>query len=549
MRFLATLPSLILIFLCACNNSNKTTELAPLSIEENQKSRLDIYKEVTLNTDLSHLSKQQKQMLGLLIEASQVIDELYWLQNYGEDKDIFLARIKNLKVRKFAEINYGPWDRLNNETVFIKGEKEKLSGANFYPYDMQKSEFETSQFFDKKGLYSIVSRNHSNELMTIAYSEYYEEQLNRVAIILEKSALLAENQKFSQYLTLRAEALRSDNYQASDLAWMDMKDNLIDVVIGPIETYEDRLYGYRAAFESYVLIKDLAWSKKLSKYAKHLNQLQKSLPVDRKYKREKPGNKSDLNVYDAIYFAGQANAGSKTIAINLPNDEEVQLAKGTRRLQLKNSMQAKFDEILVPIANQLIIPEQRNHVTFNAFFTNTMFHEIAHGLGIKKVVKSKETVREALKEHASALEEGKADVLGLFMIRELYNKKVLTEGELADYYVTFMTSVFRSVRFGASSAHGKANMIRFNYFMEKGAFTRNEQGLYEIHMKKMTTAVKELSRIILTLQGKGDYKGTDELIQKSGHVNSLLQQDLVQLEKMNIPVDIYFKQGKEVLKL
>ena len=270
---------------------------------------------------------------------------------------------------------------------------------------------------------------------------------------------MAEDPGLRAYLNARAAALMSNEYRESDMLWMDMKNNALDIVIGPIENYEDQLNGYKAACEAYVLVKDMSWSERLKKYAAMLPELQKSLPVPDEYKQESPGTNSDLNAYDVIYYSGDCNAGSKTIAINLPNDEEVQLKKGSRRLQLKNTMRAKFDLILVPIANLLIVPEQRKHITFNAFFSNTMFHEVAHGLGIKNTINGKGRVRENLREAAGALEEGKADILGLYMVTELFNSGQLTEGELEDYYVTFMASVFRSVRFGASSAHGKANRV------------------------------------------------------------------------------------------
>ena len=277
--------------------------------------------------------------------------------------------------------------------------------------------------------------------------------------------------------------------------------------------------------------------------------LVKGLPVNKKYKKETPGSDADLNAYDVVYVSGHANSGGKTIAINLPNDEQVQLEKGTRRLQLKNAMRAKYDAIMQPIAQMLIVPEQRENVTFNAFFANTMFHEVAHGLGIKNTINNKGTVRQALKEHASALEEGKADILGLYMISQLLEKKAITEGELADYYTTFLAGIFRSVRFGASSAHGKANMVRFNYFAEHGAFTRNEQGLYAVNMEKMTTAIDSLSSLILTIQGDGDYQGVQKLVDESGVIGEQLAQDLAKLSAGNVPVDIVFEQGKKVLGL
>lgn len=545
--------------LSACNNEPTSTNTDTAASKKGQQTspqlipeftnRLDIYQEVTLSADLSHLSSNQKKMLTLLIDASKIMDDLFWRQAFSQDKNTFLASINDEKVRRFAEINYGPWDRLDGDKVFLTQNIAKAHGAEFYPKDMSKTEFEQATLAEKDGLYSIISRNDEGQLATIAYSEMYSDEINRAAAILEKAATFADDKEFANYLNMRAKALRTDEYQASDFAWMDMKNNPIDVVIGPIENYEDQLYGYRAAFEAYVLIKDLSWSEKLAKYAQYLPELQKELPVPKKYKAEVPGSDADLNAYDVIYYGGHSNAGSKTIAINLPNDEQVQLEKGTRRLQLKNAMRAKFDTIMLPIAETLIVPEQRQNVTFTGFFANTMFHEVAHGLGIKNTINDKGTVRQSLKEHASALEEGKADILGLYMIRQLLEKEAITEGKLEEYYTTFMAGIFRSVRFGASSAHGKANMVRFNYFQEKGAFSRNEQGLYSVNMDKMSEAIDSLSELILTLQGNGDYEGVDALVASKGVISDTLATDLARLESAKIPVDIVFKQGKKVLGL
>ncbi len=548
---LSKIASVLLVAsaLSACGDNNETTKSSAVNLLPEYQNRLDIYKTVTLSADLSHLSSNQKQMLSLLIEASDIIDNLFWQQAFGQDKATFLASISDEKVREFARINYGPWDRLNGDKAFLTNTAEKSHGAQFYPADMTKAEFEQATFEDKNGLYSLVRRNENGQLTTIAFSEAYADEINRIAVILEKASTLADDNEFAAYLNMRAKAIRTDDFQASDFAWMDMKNNPIDIVIGPIETYEDQLFGYRAAFESYVLIKDMSWSEKLAKYAEYLPELQRDLPVSKKYKAEVPGSDADLNAYDVIYYAGHSNAGGKTIAINLPNDEQVQLKKGTRRLQLKNAMRAKFDAIMTPISETLIVPEQRKNVTFTAFFANTMFHEVAHGLGIKNTINDKGTVRQSLKEHASALEEGKADILGLYMVRQLLAKNVITEGTLEDYYTTFLTGIFRSVRFGASSAHGKANMVRFNYFAEQGAFTRNEQGLYTVNVEKMTAAIDSLSELILTLQGNGDYQGVDKLVAESGVIKSDLASDLASLETANIPVDITFNQGKKVLGL
>ncbi|WP_286235254.1 dipeptidyl-peptidase 3 family protein [Thalassotalea sediminis] len=538
------------LLLSACNEKAPTTDnTTALQLTDTYQDKLDIYQEVTLTADLTHLNDNQRKMLSLLIEASDIIDELFWQQAYNKDKAAFLKAIEHKDTKKFAAINYGPWDRMNGDMPFLKGVDAKPLGAQFYPEDMTKAEFDQASFEGKESLYSLVRRNKQGELISIAYSEAFHDELQRIAAILEKAATFAEDKEFANYLTMRAEALLTDNYQASDFAWMDMKNNPIDVVIGPIETYEDQLYGYRAAFESYVLVKDMAWSEKLAKYAAYLPELQKGLPVSRKYRKEMPGTDADLNAYDVIYATGHANAGGKTIAINLPNDEKVQLEKGTRRLQLKNAMRAKYDAIMAPLAEVLIVPEQREHVTFNAFFANTMFHEVAHGLGIKNTINNKGTVRQSLKEHASALEEGKADILGLYMVRQLLDKKVITEGQLEDYYTTFLAGIFRSVRFGASSAHGKANMVRFNYFAEHEAFTRNEQGLYQVNYEKMTKAIDSLSTLILTLQGNGDYQGVAKLVAETGIIKPELQNDLAKLSAANIPVDITYLQGKKQLGL
>ena len=262
-----------------------------------------------------------------------------------------------------------------------------------------------------------------------------------------------------------------------------------------------------------------------------------------------PGTDAELNAYDAIYYAGEANAGSKTIAINLPNDETVQLEKGTRRLQLKNTMRAKFDSILVPIADMLIAEDQRRHVTFDAFFGNTMFHEVAHGLGIKNTITGQGTVREALREHASAMEEGKADVLGLYMVSRLFEEGEIAEGDIRDNYVTFIASIFRSVRFGSTSAHGRANMVRFNFFQRNGAFSRDAAtGTYRVDFDRMAIAMTDLSKLILTLQGDGDYEGAGQLLTDQGVIFEELEGDLDRLAEAGIAVDIVFEQGMAVLR-
>ncbi len=512
--------------------------------------RPEIYRSYPLRADLSGLTDRQRRMIAKLIEASTIMDGLFWRQAFRDDWETWLAAIDDEATRAFAAINYGPWDRLADNQPFMAGFGPKPLGANLYPADMTRAEFEAWQQPGKDGLYSLVRRDESGALALVPYHEVYGPELARAAVLLKQAAKLAEHEGFASYLELRADALVTDLFFESDMAWMDVKTNAVELVIGPIETYEDRLFGYRAAYEAYVLVKDMEWSKRLARFAAFLPELQRGLPVPEPYKAETPGTDSDLNAYDVVYYAGDSNAGSKTIAINLPNDEAVQLAKGTRRLQLKNAMRAKFEGILQPIAGVLIDPAQRRHVTFDAFFANTMFHEVAHGLGIKNLVDGEGTVRAALKDLASSLEEGKADILGLYMITRLHEAGELGEADLRDNYVTFMAGIFRSVRFGASSAHGKANMVRFNFFADRGAFVRDaETGTYRVDFERMEEAMAALSERLLTLQGDGDYDGARALTETTGLIRSGLQADLERLTAARIPVDIVFEQGVEVLGL
>ncbi len=508
--------------------------------------RIKDFAEVKLTADLSTLSENQRKMIPILIEISEIMDGLFWEQAYG-DKEELLKSIDTEAGRKYALINYGPWERLNNNRPFIKSAGEKPAGANFYPADITKEEFMSFGADGKTSLYTIIKRNDNGGLVSVPYHVAYEDELTRASRLMIEAAELAGDPGFKKYLKLRAEAFLTDNYFESDMAWMDMKTNKIDFVVGPIETYEDQLFGYKASFEAFILIKDMEWSRRLDRYSSFLPQLQKELPADKKYKSESPGSSSDLAVYDAIYYAGDCNAGSKTIAINLPNDEQVQLVKGSRKLQLKNSMKAKFDKILIPIAQELIMEDQQEHITFDAFFANTMYHEVAHGLGIKNTINNKGTVREALKESYSAFEEGKADILSLFLINKLHEMGEI-DNDMMDNYVTFLAGIFRSIRFGATSAHGKANLIRFNYFKEKGAFYINEDGKYGVNYNELQKAVNSLSELIIIVQGDGDYDKANEIINKYGVIDADLATSLKKLEEKDIPVDIVFRQGLEVLE-
>lgn len=556
---LPALCAFLALFAVGCGApADPPAEPAPAATEPSRgEELLRTYTTVRLTTDTSVLSDAEKAMIPLLVEAAEAMDEVFWMQSYG-DREELMGSIEDPALRRYAEINYGPWDRLNDNEPFVEGVGAKPAGAGFYPVDLTEAELDAAveaasdeEAAALKSLYTVVERGEDGGLTTVPYHEKYADQHRRAADKLREASALAEDAGLKTYLELRADALMSGEYRESDLAWMDMKSNGIDVVIGPIENYEDKLKGWKAANEAYVLVKDREWSERLSRYAALLPELQKGLPVDAAYKSETPGTDSDLNAYDVVYYAGDCNAGSKTIAINLPNDEQVQLEKGTRRLQLKNAMRAKFDEILVPISEVLIAEDQRGDITFDAFFANTMFHEVAHGLGIKNTITGKGTVREALGRHASALEEGKADVLGLYMIQSLHDSGELGDDhDLAHNTTTFLSSIFRSIRFGSASAHGVANLIRFNFFQEEGAFSRDpETGTYAVDPAAFSAAADALSQRILTLQGDGDAEAVAAFVAEYGVEKPELRADLDRLAEAGIPVDIVFEQGIDVLGL
>lgn len=544
--FTAALGLIAMLLQTSCSTGTRS---GVLTAEDSvMLARVNEFASVTLTSDLSKLTEKERQMIPILIEVADIADDLYWKQTLG-DKKSFLDSIQDTLVRQFAMINYGPWERLNGNKPFIPGFGEKPAGANFYPHDMTREEFDQWNDTDKTSQYTVIVRNDDRSLKSVWYHEIYADEINRAAELLKKAAELAEDPGLKTYLELRAQAFLTDDYFASDIAWMEMKTNTIDFVIGPIENYEDELYGYKTAYEGILMIKDQEWSKKLTKFAAMLPELQRNLPVDARYKQEKPGSDSDLNAYDVIYVSGQANEGSKTIAINLPNDEKVQLAKGARRLQLKNAMKAKFDNILVPISDMLIHPEQRDNIKFDAFFSNVMFHEVAHGLGIKNTITGKGNIREALKEKYAPFEEAKADILGLYMAVQLIEKGEIEGITPEDCFVTYMAGMFRSVRFGAASAHGKANMMCYNFFEDQGAFERMEDGTYHVNMEKSRAAMNEWASRVLIFEGDGDYEGASAYLEANGKIRETLRLDLDRLKSASIPVDIVYNQGTAVLGL
>ena len=510
------------------------------------QQKVDEYAVVKLSSPLMEtLSDKDKQVLNLFRAAAVVTDDLFWQQTFG-DKSM-MESLGDQAAKDFAMINYGPWDRLDDNAPFVDGYGDKPAGANYYPQDITPEEFAAFDDPDKNSPYTVLRRDDSGNLKCVWYKDEYRSSLDRICKYLEEAAMITENKGLKNYLLKRVQAFRTDDYYESDLAWMDMKDSNIDIVIGPVENYDDKLNELKTSYECFILLKDEERSAELAKYVSMLPELQKILPCPDQYKTFVPGTSSDLNVYDVVNYAGDCNAGSKTIAINLPNDERVHQMKGTRRLQLRNAMQAKFDKIMMPIGQLLMDSSLTEHLKFDAFFWNVTFHEVAHGLGIKETINGKGSVDAVMGTEKTSWEEAKADILGLFMVCRLIEKGEITNISVEDAITTYIAGIFRSVRFGAASSHGNANMMCFNYMGKFGAFTRNADGVYSIDFAKAKEAIDGWANLIITTQGDGNVDFAAQYRKENGNITPELQADLDRINEAGIPRDIRFIQGPEIL--
>ncbi len=504
------------------------------------KENVESYAVVEISSPLyDALSENDKKIIALFKEAGEIMDGLFWKQTFG-DKALIEA-LPDGYAKEYAMINYGAWDHLDDNKPFLEGYGEKPLGCQYYPQDMTVEEFEAFDDPDKLSLYTVIRRDENGALKTVWYRDEYKAELDKVCALLEEAAALTTNEGMRTYLTERVKAFRTDDYFASDMAWMDMKDCNMDIVIGPIENYDDHLFEAKAAYECFILLKDETRSANLAKYVALLPTLQTMLPCAPEYKTFVPGTSSDLNVYDAIYYAGDCNAGSKTIAINLPNDERVQAAKGARRLQLYNSMMAKFDKILMPIGEVLMAPEQVQHLSADAFFWNVTFHEVAHGLGVKDTVNGKGTVDEAMGSQKTSWEEAKADILGLFMVNKLIEMGEITDITKEESIATFIAGIVRSVRFGSASSHGKANMMCYNFMEDNGAFYRNADGKYVVDFDKAPAVIDAWAELIIRTQATGDLEFAEKFSEENASIREALAADIVKVNTAGIPRDIVFE--------
>ncbi|HEY6906156.1 MAG TPA: peptidase [Ignavibacteriaceae bacterium] len=537
---------LILLFAGCLKETNQPSPAGKAM--DSLKTMIAQFAPTEITYDSTLLNAREKVVIEKLYQASRLIDTIFMNQVFDKNPEIKSQLLDgtseedSLKLIYF-NTNFGPFDRLNHDAAFIDSYKKPL-GANFYPADMTKDKFENwikNHPSDEKSFTSefTVIRGEGDSLKAIPYSEFYQPELSKAAKLLREAADYADNPSLKKYLTLRAKAFETNDYYESDMAWMDLKNNDIEVVIGPYEVYEDALFNYKAAFESFITIKDPVESAKLEKFGSYLKDIENHLPIDNKYKNSQRGSESPIVVVNEIYCAGNAKSGVQTLAFNLPNDERVRVAKGSKKVMLKNVHEAKFNNLLKPIAEIVLDKDQLQYVTFEGFFNHTLMHEMSHGVGpgIITINGKKTEVKKELKETYSTLEECKADILGMYNNIFMIDKKVYPPDFAKETYVTFLAGIFRSVRFGINEAHGGGNAIIYNYLLDKGGYEYNaETKKVRVNFDKIYPALKDLANIVLTIQATGDYEGAKKFISDYADVSPSMFTLTAELTKL--PVDI-----------
>jgi len=505
-----------------------------------------------LRVDTSALTAGDRKALVKLIEASRVVNDLFLTQLWSENHAL-LERLEKDKSPlgrarlHYFQINKSPWSDLDGHTAFLPGvPPKKLPGADFYPPDMTKQEFEAwvktlpeSGRREAEGFFSVIVRESGQRLAAVPYSKAYQPDLERAAKLLREAAAATENDSLKKFLTLRAAAFISNDYYASDVAWMDL-DAPLDITIGPYETYNDELFGYKAAFEAYVNLRDEKETAKVKFFANHMQEIENNLPLDARYRNPKIGAAAPIRVVNEIFSAGDGNHGVQTAAYNLPNDERVVEQKGSKRVMLKNVQEAKFKSVLVPISQRMLPLASQQDLSFDSFFTHILAHEMTHGIGPHgiKVGGRETTARQELKELYSAIEEAKADVTGLFMLQYFFDHGMLPGGAESErqLYTTFLASAFRTLRFGLKESHGKGMAVQCNYLSDHGAFVKNADGTYQVNFEKVKPAVRDLDRELLTLEATGNYGAAKKMLDEMGVLRPDLAASLAKLKE--IPTDI-----------
>ena len=504
-----------------------------------------------LTADTAKLSVKDRQALTKIIEAAKLLDPLFlrqvWSGNAALETKLQADKTAAGRQRlHYFYINDGPWSRIDSNEPFIEGAPhEKPPNANFYPDDMTKDEFNNwlqglseDEKKNATGFFYLIRRDSNGKLMSVPYSQAYKEYLEPAARLLREAAALTSNKTLANFLNKRADAFASDDYYDSDVAWMEL-DSPLDVTIGPYETYEDELFSYKASFEAYITLRDDAETAKLATFGQHLQELENNLPMDPKYRNPKLGAASPIRVVNEVFGSGEGNSGVQTAAFNLPNDERVIKEKGSKRVMLKNVQDAKFSKTLIPISRVVLNPTQRATLTFESFFTHILCHELMHGLGPHNIALNGEqtTVRKQLKELYSAIEEAKADMTGLWALQYLIDKGVFEKTMERSLYTTYLASMFRSVRFGITEAHGRGVALQFNYLTDEGAIKFDEAtGTFSIENSRIKEAVRKLTHDLLTLEAEGSYSKAKEMLDKYALIRPPMKQALDKLK--SVPVDI-----------
>ncbi len=538
---------ILILFACKPEKKEQIKEPTMNVLNKELQERIDLYAPTEITADISNLTENQKKVIELLIEAGKIVDEIFWKQTSPcaiptRDSLMKLNTPEARQALEFVKINYGPYDRIENKRYIGEGPEKRPDGGNFYPIDMTRQEFE--DFITKNpkmkdtftSQYTIIVRENG-KLKALPYHQAYPE-VEKVAQKLEEASKYANNPSLKNYLLKRAEALRTDNYFESDIAWMDMKDNIIDVIIGPIENYQDAIFNYKTAFECVVMVKDEEATKDLQIFNSHIADFENNLPYDKKYIRKNVGTGTQINFVNVLYFAGDCQVATKTIACSLPNDPKVRAKKGGgKNTMYKNMMEAKFDKIVVPIAEKILNSEQTKFVDKKAFIKFVTLHEVSHTLGRGFVYgNDKLTVRQALKEKYSAIEECKADILSIYNHKVLFDLGIITKDDLKKAMITYLPGLYRSIRFGLEEAHGQANLIQLNFLREFGAIEKTPDGKFSINEDKFFNGVAELAKKVLTIEAEGNYDAAAKLLDKYAKVNDEITNTIESL--IGIPRDL-----------
>ena len=513
-----------------------------------------------IRVDLTKISAADRKVLAKLVEASQIMDALFLRQVWVGNDPMLIGLAGDQSPEGRARLHYflmnkGPWDRLDHNAPFVPGAPAKPAGADFYPAGASKADLEAwmkslpeAERAKAVGFFTVIRRN-GNSFAAVPYSDVYREELVHAATLLREAAALTAEPTLKAFLTKRADAFLSNDYYDSDVAWMELK-GVVEPTIGPYEVYEDELFNFKAAFESFITVQDEEESKKLQKFAGELQEIENHLPIDPKYRNPKLGGLAPIVVVNELYAAGDANRGVQTAAFNLPNDERVVQEKGAKRVMLKNVQDAKFAKTLTPISKIVIQPGEQKDVEFDAFFMQIVVHELMHGLGPSNITVNgrKTTVRREIKEAYSYLEEAKADISSLFAIQHMIDKGVLPKSLEKPLYTTYLASAFRSIRFGVSEAHGRGVAVQFNYLLDAGGFVANANGTFSVDLAKVKAGVAALTRDIMTIQAEGDYAKAIALRDRLGVVRPVVQRALDKMTAIPVDIEPKFTTAAELLK-